>query len=209
MAPSGFDGDGTLAEGVLCLAQTLTKNNAMLRERTEERARLTKIVAEFRKHLSWQGQRTTTLKRNLERLHNESNWLSTKSDEVRQDAHVVSHELRQATYEVRRASPPVARTGPLSSLPTPATPPPPLPTPPHPQYSNPYPARRSSRSCRRPATRGGRSSPTSRPRSSSNRMPPPRSTPSARRPTRRSRRTHASATGGGPRRTALRPRRAS
>ena len=96
-----LSGDGTLADGVLNLAQTLTKNNAILRERTEEKARLTKINAEFRKHLSWQSQRTQTLKRNLERLHNETKWLATKSDEVRQDAQVVAHELRQATAEVR------------------------------------------------------------------------------------------------------------
>ena len=92
--------DGTLAGSVLELAQTLTKNNAILRERTEEKARLSKISGEFRKHLAWQAQRTQQLKRNLERLHNETQWLSTKASEVKQDAHVINHELRQATAEL-------------------------------------------------------------------------------------------------------------
>ena len=74
--------DGTLAGSVLELAQTLTKNNAVLKERTDERARLNKISGEFKQHLTWQSQRTQQLQRNLERLHNETNWLSTKSDEV-------------------------------------------------------------------------------------------------------------------------------
>ena len=96
MPATNLAADGSLAEGVLNLAQTLTKNNAVLKERTEEKQRLSKIMSEFRKHLSWQSQRTMTLKRNLERLHNETNWLSTKSEDVKQDAQVVAHELRQA-----------------------------------------------------------------------------------------------------------------
>jgi chromosome segregation ATPase len=92
--------DGTLAGSVLELAQTLTKNNALLRERTEERARLQKILGDFRTHLKWQAQRTAQLKRNLERLHNETRWLTTKATEVKQDAHVIGHELRQATGEL-------------------------------------------------------------------------------------------------------------
>ncbi len=102
MPATNLAADGSLAEGVLNLAQTLTKNNAVLKERTEEKQRLSKIMSEFRKHLSWQSQRTMTLKRNLERLHNETNWLSTKSEDVKQDAQVVAHELRQATTELER-----------------------------------------------------------------------------------------------------------
>ena len=94
--------DGTLAGSVLELAQTLTKNNAVLRERSEERARLNQIVGDFRKHLAWQAQRTQQLKRNLERLHNETQWLSTKASEVKQDAHVINHELRQAAGELAK-----------------------------------------------------------------------------------------------------------
>ena len=94
--------DGTLAGSVLELAQTLTKNNAVLRERTEERARLQKILGEFRQHLKWQTQRTAQLKRNLERLHNETRWLNTKGVEVKQDAHVISQELRQASSELEK-----------------------------------------------------------------------------------------------------------
>ena len=85
---------------VLELAQTLTKNNAVLRERTEEKARLTKIASDFRKHLAWQAQRTQQLKRNLERLHNETTWLTTKGQEVKQDVQVIGHELRQANGEL-------------------------------------------------------------------------------------------------------------
>lgn len=92
--------DGTLAGSVLELAQTLTKNNAVLRERTEERARLQKILGDFRAHLKYQTQRTAQLKRNLERLHNETRWLNTKAVEVKQDAHVISQELRQAASEL-------------------------------------------------------------------------------------------------------------
>ena len=98
----GVLSDGTLAGSVLELAQTLTKNNAVLRERSEERARLSAIVGDFRKHLSWQAQRTQQLKRNLERLHNETNWLTVKAGEVGQDAHVVNHELRQVTGELNK-----------------------------------------------------------------------------------------------------------
>ena len=94
--------DGTLAGSVLELAQTLTKNNAVLRERSDEKERLGKILGDFRKHLAWQAQRTQQLKRNLERLHNETTWLSTKATEVKQDAQVVNHELRQATDELNK-----------------------------------------------------------------------------------------------------------
>ena len=96
----GAVSDGTLAGSVLELAQTLTKNNAVLKERTEERARLSKILGEFKTHLAWQAQRQQQLKRNLERLHNETQWLNTKGDEVKQDTHVISHELRQAAGEL-------------------------------------------------------------------------------------------------------------
>ena len=118
--------DGTLAGSVLELAQTLTKNNAILREvnsprailknipslplthlrvqfceqRSEEKARLGQIIGEFRKHLQWQTQRKQQLKRNLERLHNETKWLNDKASEVKQDTNVISNELRQATSEL-------------------------------------------------------------------------------------------------------------
>ena len=92
--------DGTLAGSVLELAQTLTKNNAILRERSEEKARLSQILAEFKKHLQWQNQRKLQLKRNLERLHNETKWLNDKASEVKQDTTVISNELRQATSEL-------------------------------------------------------------------------------------------------------------
>ena len=98
----GAVSDSTLAGSVLELAQTLTKNNAVLRERSEEKERLSKIIGEFRKHLTWQAQRTQQLQRNLERLHNETNWLSNKSDEVRQDTNVVQHELRQVQGELSK-----------------------------------------------------------------------------------------------------------
>ena len=94
--------DGTLAGSVLELAQTLTKNNAVLKERTDERARLNKILSEFKQHLSWQGQRKQQLQRNLERLHNETSWLAGKSDEVRADTHVLGHDLRQAMGELEK-----------------------------------------------------------------------------------------------------------
>ena len=92
--------DGTLSGSVLELAQTLTKNNAILRERSEERARLGQILTEFRKHLQWQNTRKQQLKRNLERLHNETKWLNEKAAEVKQDTTVLSNELRQATSEL-------------------------------------------------------------------------------------------------------------
>ena len=92
--------DGTLAGSVLELAQTLTKNNAVLKERTDERARLGKILSEFKMHLAWQQQRKQQLQRNLERLYNETSWLANKSDEVKQDTHVLGHDLRQAQGEL-------------------------------------------------------------------------------------------------------------
>lgn len=92
--------DGTLAGSVLELAQTLTKNNAVLKERSDERARLGRILSEFKQHLSWQEQRKQQLRRNLERLHNETSWLANKSEEVRQDTHVLGHDLRQVVGEL-------------------------------------------------------------------------------------------------------------
>ena len=59
--------DGTLAGSVLELAQTLTRNNAILKERSDEKERLTKILGEFKRHLAWQTQRQQLLQRNLER----------------------------------------------------------------------------------------------------------------------------------------------
>ena len=63
---------------------------------------MSRVRGDFRKHLTWQAQRTQQLKRNLERLHNETRWLSTKSAEVKQDAHVIEHELRQANGELEK-----------------------------------------------------------------------------------------------------------
>lgn len=94
--------DGTLAGSVLELAQTLTKNNAELRERKEEHTRLTRISVEFKQHLAWQNQRVATLKHNLERLHNETTWLDEKSAEVAQDVQLASVDLRQVNDEVDR-----------------------------------------------------------------------------------------------------------
>lgn len=94
--------DGTLAGSVLELAQTLTKNNAVLKERTDEWSRLNKILTEFKQHLAWQQQRKQQLQRNLERLYNETSWLSNKSEEIKQDTHVLGHELRQAVGELNK-----------------------------------------------------------------------------------------------------------
>lgn len=94
--------DGTLAGSVLELAQTLTRNNAILKERSDEKERLTKILGEFKRHLAWQTQRQQLLQRNLERLHNETTWLATKSNEVKQDTNVIAHDLRQAQGELEK-----------------------------------------------------------------------------------------------------------
>eukprot|EP00966_Prymnesium_polylepis_P333962 7389370-Prymnesium_polylepis.1 len=94
--------DGTLADSVLELAQTLTKNNAELRERKGEHERLTRISVEFKQHLAWQTQRIATLKHNLERLHNETTWLDEKGTEVAQDVQLASVDLRQVTDEIER-----------------------------------------------------------------------------------------------------------
>ena len=50
--------------------------------------------------MQWQTQRKQQLKRNLERLHNETKWLNDKAAEVKQDTNVISNELRQATSEL-------------------------------------------------------------------------------------------------------------
>ena len=49
--------DGKLAGSVLELAQTLTRYNTDLAERSAEKERTSKILAEFRKHTAWQAQR--------------------------------------------------------------------------------------------------------------------------------------------------------
>mmetsp|Transcript_23286 Transcript_23286/g.47392 ORF Transcript_23286/g.47392 Transcript_23286/m.47392 type:complete len:182 (+) Transcript_23286:83-628(+) len=92
--------DGKLSSSVLELAQTLTRYNQELTERTAEKERMSKILAEFRKHTAWQGQRKQLMRRNQERLFNESFWLETKTAEVRQDLLLVSNELRQVKAEL-------------------------------------------------------------------------------------------------------------
>lgn len=94
--------DGSLAESVLELATTLSKNNAELRGRKEEYARLSRISVEFKQHVAWQTQRIATLKHNLERLHNETTWLDDKSTEVAQDVRLAGVELRQINNEIER-----------------------------------------------------------------------------------------------------------
>lgn len=74
--------DGKLSSSVLELAQTLTRYNQELTERTAEKDRMSKILAEFRKHTAWQGQRKQLMRRNQERLFNESSWLESKTTEV-------------------------------------------------------------------------------------------------------------------------------
>ena len=88
---------GALATGVLELTQTLTKYNQELQQRAEEKARLSRDHAECRKRLSWQQQRAHGLRRNVERLFNETNWLNTKTAEVAQDAQLLAHEIRRST----------------------------------------------------------------------------------------------------------------
>mmetsp|Transcript_4161 Transcript_4161/g.8919 ORF Transcript_4161/g.8919 Transcript_4161/m.8919 type:complete len:185 (+) Transcript_4161:226-780(+) len=108
--PGPYVSDGSLASGVLELAQTLAKNNAQLSERKEEHARLSRISAEFKQHLAWQRQRIATLKHNLERLHNETTWLDDKSAEVSQDVRLAGVELRQVNGEIERTKALTERT---------------------------------------------------------------------------------------------------
>ena len=118
MAPS----DGKLAGSVLELSQTLTRYNSDLKECTAEKERTSKILSEFKKHTAWQGQRKQLMRRNQERLFNESTWLETKTTEVgcacpkpamptaapslctqvRQDLLLVSNELRQVKAELAK-----------------------------------------------------------------------------------------------------------
>ena len=119
-----------LSSSILELAQNLTRYNQELSERTAEKERMSKILAEFRKHTAWQGQRRQVMRRNQERLFNESSWLESKTAEVwhpssdnlkavgaaqhnthvpliraqvRQDLLLVSNELRQVKAELGKA----------------------------------------------------------------------------------------------------------
>ena len=98
-----MESSGALATGVLELTQTLTKYNQELQQRADEKARLSKDHAECKKRLSWQQQRAHGLRRNVERLFNETNWLNTKTAEVVQDAQLLSHEIRQCKAELDQA----------------------------------------------------------------------------------------------------------
>ena len=71
-----------LSSSIVELASTLTRYNQELAERTAEKERMGKILAEFRKHIAWQGQRKQLMRRNQERLFNESSWLEGKTAEV-------------------------------------------------------------------------------------------------------------------------------
>eukprot|EP00964_Phaeocystis_antarctica_P047690 scaffold27608_cov71-Phaeocystis_antarctica.AAC.4 len=75
--------NGRLSSSIIELASTLTRYNQELAERTAEKERMGKILAEFRKHTAWQGQRKQLMRRNQERLFNESSWLESKTTEVR------------------------------------------------------------------------------------------------------------------------------
>uniref|UniRef100_A0A7S0HT48 Uncharacterized protein n=1 Tax=Phaeocystis antarctica TaxID=33657 RepID=A0A7S0HT48_9EUKA len=92
--------NGRLSSSIIELASTLTRYNQELAERTAEKERMGKILAEFRKHTAWQGQRKQLMRRNQERLFNESSWLESKTTEVRQDLVLVSNELRQVKAEL-------------------------------------------------------------------------------------------------------------
>lgn len=96
--------NGVLAGSVLELTQSLSKNNAAISEQTAEKDRLTKIHSDFLSHRAWQNQRVQTLRRNLERLHNETKWLSEKRDEVGQDVQIVRNDLRQVMAEMGKAT---------------------------------------------------------------------------------------------------------
>tara|TARA_B100000795_G_C22640690_1_gene376341 strand:- start:344 stop:814 length:471 start_codon:yes stop_codon:yes gene_type:complete len=121
--------NGRLSSSIIELASTLTRYNQELAERTAEKERMGKILAEFRKHTAWQGQRKQLMRRNQERLFNESSWLESKTTEVRwqpgrrnlttaephlppspcspsqvrQDLVLVSNELRQVKAELGKA----------------------------------------------------------------------------------------------------------
>ena len=71
-----------LSSSIVELASTLTRYNQEIAERTAEKERMGKILAEFRKHIAWQGQRKQLMRRNQERLFNESSWLEGKTAEV-------------------------------------------------------------------------------------------------------------------------------
>ena len=71
-----------LSSSIVELASTLTRYNQEIAERTAEKERMGKILAEFRKHTAWQGQRKQLMRRNQERLFNESSWLEGKTAEV-------------------------------------------------------------------------------------------------------------------------------
>ena len=133
MAESALGGaepaSNRLSSSIIELASTLTRYNQELVERTAEKERMGKILAEFRKHTAWQGQRKQLMRRNQERLFNESSWLESKTTEVggspaaatsplrcpaepsppslarsgtqvRQDLVLVSNELRQVKAEL-------------------------------------------------------------------------------------------------------------
>ena len=106
MVEGALESDGSLAGNVLELTQMLTRYNQELRDRNEEKSRLSGVQAEFKKHLAWQKQRAHALNRNVEKLFNESSWLEQKTTEVRQDAQLVAHELRQCKAEVDQVAAP-------------------------------------------------------------------------------------------------------
>ena len=47
-----------LSSSIVELASTLTRYNQEIAERTAEKERMGKILAEFRKHIAWQGSRS-------------------------------------------------------------------------------------------------------------------------------------------------------
>ena len=53
------------------------------------------------------------MRRNQERLFNESTWLETKTAEVRQDLLLVSNELRQVKAELSKSKACVAKRDPV------------------------------------------------------------------------------------------------
>jgi predicted RNase H-like nuclease (RuvC/YqgF family) len=92
----------TLADGVIELTRTLAKLIRHTKERGYEKEQLNSVQAGFRKHLAWQQQRMHSLQRDVERLHNETSWLTEKTSEVNQDASLLAHEIRQCRREMEQ-----------------------------------------------------------------------------------------------------------
>ena len=92
--------DSSAAASVPELERMLARYQQQLHERRQEKDQLVKYRSDFSRHIQWQKQQQTVLKRNIQQLSNETRSLDEKLSNVRQQTQLIDGEVRQCRAEV-------------------------------------------------------------------------------------------------------------